>query len=83
MDWKTVKRHRIGVDEISYHEIGDETSKDPHGDANLRYIAGLHVISTRVGGVPEILPAHLLTLTEPHSASIISGGVEVEGDSGG
>ena len=33
---------------------------------------GLYVVSTRVGGVPEILPSHMLTLIEPHAALLIS-----------
>ena len=33
---------------------------------------GLHVVSTRVGGVPEILPPHVLTLTEPDPVSLLS-----------
>jgi phosphatidylinositol glycan class A protein len=32
---------------------------------------GLHVVATRVGGVPEVLPPHLLTLAEPEEGDII------------
>uniref|UniRef100_A0A915IUF6 Glycosyl transferase family 1 domain-containing protein n=1 Tax=Romanomermis culicivorax TaxID=13658 RepID=A0A915IUF6_ROMCU len=32
---------------------------------------GLHVISTKVGGVPEVLPENMMTLTEPNAESII------------
>lgn len=33
---------------------------------------GLFVVSTRVGGVPEILPPHLINFAEPNVASIVS-----------
>lgn len=32
---------------------------------------GLHVVATRVGGVPEVLPPHLLTLADPEEKDII------------
>lgn len=32
---------------------------------------GLHVVATKVGGVPEVLPPHLLTLAEPEEGDII------------
>jgi phosphatidylinositol glycan class A protein len=32
---------------------------------------GLKVVSTNVGGVPEVLPADLITLSEPDTASIV------------
>lgn len=31
---------------------------------------GLHVVATRVGGVPEVLPPHLLTLADPEEGDI-------------
>ena len=31
---------------------------------------GLQVVSTRVGGIPEVLPPHLISLAEPNSLSI-------------
>lgn len=34
---------------------------------------GLQVVSTRVGGIPEVLPEHLITLTEPDVDSIFDG----------
>jgi phosphatidylinositol glycan class A protein len=33
---------------------------------------GLTVVSTNVGGVPELLPAHMLHLTEPTAAALLS-----------
>lgn len=32
---------------------------------------GLAVVTTRVGGVPEILPSHMVTLTEPEAPALI------------
>lgn len=34
---------------------------------------GLQVVSTSVGGIPEVLPSELITLTEPNVESIMSG----------
>jgi phosphatidylinositol glycan class A protein len=34
---------------------------------------GLQVVSTKVGGIPEILPESMLILSEPSSCSLISG----------
>ena len=38
---------------------------------------GLTVVSTRVGGVPEILPRHMLHLTEPEPAALLDALSEV------
>ena len=38
---------------------------------------GLTVVSTRVGGVPEILPAHMIHLTDPEPAAILEALSEV------
>ena len=38
---------------------------------------GLTVVSTRVGGVPEILPRHMLTLTEPEAPALLAALSEV------
>lgn len=32
---------------------------------------GLHVVSTRVGGIPEVLPSEFMTLAEPHAPGIL------------
>lgn len=34
---------------------------------------GLQVVSTKVGGIPEVLPSELILLTEPNVESILSG----------
>jgi len=33
---------------------------------------GLHVVSTKVGGIPEVLPKELITLAEPSISSVIT-----------
>jgi len=33
---------------------------------------GLHVVSTKVGGIPEVLPEQLITLAEPSISSVIT-----------
>ncbi|KAL1528334.1 hypothetical protein AB1Y20_009688 [Prymnesium parvum] len=38
---------------------------------------GLQVVSTRVGGVPEILPPHMLLLTEPEPTALLAALSEV------
>lgn len=34
---------------------------------------GLQVVSTRVGGIPEVLPSNLIILTEPNIESVLNG----------
>ena len=34
---------------------------------------GLFVVSTDIGGIPEVLPKHMMTLVEPNSKSIFTG----------
>jgi len=35
--------------------------------------SGLHVVSTNVGGIPELLPADMIVLAEPNEEAIVSG----------
>jgi len=35
--------------------------------------SGLFVVSTDIGGIPEVLPKHMMTLVEPNSHSVYKG----------
>lgn len=35
--------------------------------------SGLFVVSTDIGGIPEVLPEHMMTLVEPDSQSVFQG----------
>ncbi|KAL3070070.1 hypothetical protein niasHT_033580 [Heterodera trifolii] len=74
-----LKKHRQVAEMYNWADIAQRTElvygnslEEPEGSIDHK-LRNLHVVSTRVGGIPEVLPPEFISLVDPNPKGIVHG----------